>query len=167
MPEPAQRPGALVVGIGQDDRSDDRIGLDLARTLAREPGVPAEVVVFPGELTGLLDLWKGRTLAIVIDAVRAPRRGGSVVRWEWPSGAERTPEPAVSSHSVSLTSVVELGRAIGSLPERLVLFGVVGERFDLGGAPTPAVQRAEAEVLRRVREELARWGAAPLEARHA
>lgn len=167
MPDGGTSVPAVVVGIGQDDRSDDRIGLEIARELARDPTVPAQVVAYPGELTGLLELWKGRRLAVVIDAVRSSRAAGTIVRWEWGKGPPPPLGPTLSSHAVSLAHVVELGVAVGAMPERLVLFGVEAERFDLGGEMSRAVGSARAKVVALVRQELARTAGPEAEAAHA
>ncbi len=147
----------LVVGIGSEDRSDDRIGLEVARELGRDPRLQADVIVYPGELTGLLDLWAGRALAVVVDAVRSARPAGTVVRWECDAGSPPPRDAAVSSHTVSLGAVIELGRAVGALPVRLVVFGLEGERFDLGQELSPAVRSGREQLLQGVREEIARY----------
>jgi hydrogenase maturation protease len=50
---------------------------------------------------------------------------------------------------------IELARALGQLPRSLVLVGISAKRFDLGAPMTPEVERAVAEVVRRLAEQRA------------
>ena len=46
------------------------------------------------------------------------------------------------THALGLAAVVELARALGRLPERVVVVGVEAERFDHGVPLSPAVAAA-------------------------
>lgn len=144
----------LVVGVGTDERADDGVGLDVARALAREGADGAEVIAWPGELTGLLDLFAGRPLVVVVDAVRSGAAGGTVHRWEVARGGLFPPSAAVSTHGLSLASVLELGRALDRLPERLVVYGVEAETVAAGTDRSEAVRRAVDLVRGQIVREL-------------
>lgn len=109
----------------------------------------------PGELTQLLDLWRGADVAIVVDSVaRTIAHPGRIQRVD----AEMLEGvvSATSSHAFGVAEAVRLGRALGALPDALVVFGVDADRLDLGiglsGAVATAVPRAVAAVV----EELER-----------
>ena len=66
----------VVIGVGNPYRRDDGIGPAVA-DLLRERGV--EVAHSLGETTELIELWQGRDLAILVDAIRArPAHPGRV-----------------------------------------------------------------------------------------
>jgi hydrogenase maturation protease len=139
----------LVVGIGNTMRRDDAVGLVVARRV-RSAGVPPEVEVREeeGEPVGLLDTWAGRDAVVVVDAMRSGAAAGTVHRLD----ATAAPLPAeiagsTSTHAVALSEAIELGRALGRLPGRLVVFAIEGGRFDAGDGLTPAVEAAVAGVV--------------------
>jgi hydrogenase maturation protease len=72
---------ALVVGLGNPDRGDDAVGHTVARRLAalRLPGIQ---LLEREDPTSLIDLWDGRDLAVVVDAVCSDSVPGTVVIME-------------------------------------------------------------------------------------
>jgi hypothetical protein len=50
--------------------------------------------------------------------------------------------PASSTHAFGVHAALELARALGRLPQRVVVLGVVGARFDAGAALSTAVRSA-------------------------
>lgn len=154
MADPAPAP-VLIVGLGNDLRGDDAVGVLVARCLAFE-GVPAGVEVREeqGDASELLEAWQGRTAAIVVDALRSGASAGRRLRLE----AGTTPLPrtlrgSMSTHAVSLAEAIELARAIGSLPGHVVVHAVAGRRFAPGAAPSPEVTAAVPAVAAAVRAE--------------
>ena len=133
----------LVIGLGNPLRGDDAAGLLVARRLIELADPQSvEVVELEGEPARLLDAWEGAELAIVVDALSS---GGEEGELSWfdvsgeplPAGAR-----AASTHALGLAEVIELGRALGRLPARLVVIGIEGANFSVGSAPTDAVLRA-------------------------
>jgi hydrogenase maturation protease len=152
----------LIVGLGNDLRGDDAVGVLVARRLAAE-GVPASVEVREeqGDASELLEAWRDRTAVILVDALRSGAATGSRLRLE----AGTTPLPralrgSTSTHAVSLAEAIELARALGSLPGHVVVHAVEGGRFAPGAAPSPEVTAAVPAVAAAVRAE-ARALAAP------
>jgi hydrogenase maturation protease len=132
-----------VIGLGNAVRGDDAAGLIAARRLG---GLEHE-----GDPLALLDLWEGAELVVVIDAVSSGADPGTLHRFDAVAG----PLPArlrssTSTHAVGLGEAIELARALGRLPARLVVYGIEGERFATGTALTPAVTAAVEAVVREV-----------------
>lgn len=142
-----------VLGIGSADRGDDGVGPAVAKVVEQR-GLPDVVVVWPAEPLDLLDAGPETSLVVVVDAMRSGAvpgtlrvtdvRDGSLPEW---SGAE-------STHAVGLDAAVELARALGRVPTRLVVVGIEAERFTLGlplsQAVRGSVEQAAAEVARLV-----------------
>jgi hydrogenase maturation protease len=59
-----------------------------------------------------------------------------------------------SSHAFNLAEAIELGRALGRLPPRLVIYGIEGACFEHGAAPSAAVRTAAVVVGERIRAEV-------------
>ena len=145
---------ALVIGLGSADRGDDAVGALVARAVAaRLPGVR---VVDHEDPTALLDAWQDHTPVVVVDAVRSGAPAGAVHWLE--TGQHRPPIGTPtwarsghgSSHAVGLAEMVELGRALGRLPDRLVVVGIEAAGFDHGAPLTPAVAAAVPIATERV-----------------
>ena len=150
--------GPLVVGLGSPDRGDDAVGPAVARGVAaRRPDV---AVVEVEEPTALLDLWAGHDPVVVVDSVRSGAPTGSVHRLETGQAApplaarSRARSGPGSTHAVGLAEMVELGRALGRLPQRLVVVGVEAEHFDHGAPMTPLVAAAVPDAVLRVCDAL-------------
>ncbi|MGW4351886.1 hydrogenase maturation protease [Nocardia sp. NPDC004582] len=150
-------PRAVVIGVGNEFRHDDGVGPEVARRLEtlRLPGVL--VAQCDGEPTGLLDLWAGVRLAVVIDAVLCdPRTPGRV--WRTTVDALRGLTHAASSHALGVPDALPLGRALGRVPAELVVIAVEAQRLDLGVGLSAPVATALPEVITAVLTELARVG---------
>jgi len=142
----------LVIGVGNSYRSDDAAGLQVARRLrdARE----LDVRESEGEPVALLDEWDGADAAIVIDAVFSGAPPGTIHRLD----ASAKPLPAQiagapSTHAVGLGQAIELGRTLGRLPRKLIVYGIEGERFTAGEDLSPRVAAAIGQLVERVHQE--------------
>lgn len=60
-----------------------------------------------------------------------------------------------STHHVGLGEAVELARALGRLPARVVFFGIEGRSFEAGDELSPEVAEAVGSVVEAVRAEIA------------
>jgi hydrogenase maturation protease len=146
----------LVVGIGNPYRSDDGAGLAVARRLrsAAPPGVGIEEL--DGEPLAMVDLWETDDEVVVVDAVVSGSPPGTVHRFD--AVADPVPPPAFrlrGTHTFSVAEVVDLARAIGRLPRRLVVYGIEGEGFRAGTGMSEPVAAAVPDVVSRIVRELA------------
>lgn len=149
-----KREGTLIIGVGNPYRGDDAVGLWVAERLERRANLPAQVCSASGEGAALLALWQGVECAIVVDAVRSGAAPGKIFRFE----AQRQVVPArffhYSTHAFSVAEAVELSRALGQLPPRLILYGIEGEGFRAGQGLSPCVRGACETVIVHILEDL-------------
>ena len=102
-------PPALVIGLGNAMRHDDGIGPAAIELLERVAPPLADTVVLDGESTRLIEAWRDRPRAIVIDAVVAGDAAGTIHEVEvgidalpaWARGA-RAPTVRASPRRVAL-----------------------------------------------------------------
>jgi hydrogenase maturation protease len=145
-----------VVGIGNAWRSDDAVGLVVARRLREILPESVEVLEREGEPTSLIETWAGAEALWLVDAVSSGIRPGTVHRLD-ASHAELPSEfVGGSTHHFSLGETVAMARALGRLPKRVVVFGVEGEKFEVGRQLTPEVAAAVPIVVAAVRGEVQR-----------
>ena len=148
---------ALVIGLGNVDRGDDGVGPTVVERV-RERG-EFDVVV-TGDPLSLIDLWDGHQLVVVVDAVTSRAPSGTIHVVE--TGVELPPLPAETwsdqprggSHALGVATAVELGRALGRLPTRLVVIGVEANNFDHGAPLSAQVAAAIEPAAQRVIEEV-------------
>jgi len=145
-----------VVGIGNAWRSDDAVGLVVARRLREVLPESVEVLEREGEPTGLIETWADAEALWLVDAVSSGIRPGTVHRLD-ASHAELPAQFAGgSTHHLSLGEAVAMARALGRLPKHVVVFGVEGQKFEVGRQLTPEVAAAVPVVVAAVRGEVQR-----------
>lgn len=136
----------LVIGIGNEARRDDGVGITAVSEIAdREvPGI--EVMMTAGDPGELLDAWAWVPLVIIVDAAVSPlATPGTVRRWT-PSDLLRCPS-GVSSHAFGLAETYRLGESLGRLPGRLILLTVDVDDVGYGFGMTHAVSSAVPELV--------------------
>jgi len=142
----------IVIGVGNDYRGDDAVGLAVARRVAGLVGDDVVVLECEQEPTRLLDAWGGADVALVVDACASGGAPGTVHRFD----ASDEPLPArvfrSSTHAFGVGDAVELSRALQRLPRRVVVYGVEGGDFAAGATLSPpvaaAVDRVTGAVVR-------------------
>ena len=140
-----------VIGVGNRWRRDDAVGLEVAAAL-RQRGVAARDA--EGEPVELMDLWDGFDAAIVVDAARSGAAAGAVHRVEASDGGLPAELSATSTHTLGIGEAIELARALGRLPARVLVLAVEGKEFSAGEGLTPAVAAAVDDVVEAVLAEV-------------
>lgn len=149
-------PAIKIIGVGNPFRGDDAAGRAAARML-RAMALPGVTVLeATGEGGALMDAWAGAEAVIIIDAVQAQGEPGTVYRFD--AAAERLPTHFFhySTHTFSVAEAVELARALGQLPPRLLVYGIEGGAYDAGNTLTAPVAQAVARVAEEVRGDVMR-----------
>jgi hydrogenase maturation protease len=148
--------GVLVIGVGNGYRRDDAAGLVVARRVREEAPGGVSVLEHSGEGAGLVEAWAGADAVILIDAVQTGSPPGTLYRLD----AHVEPIPArffhYSTHAFSIAEAIELARALGELPRRLIVHGIEGEDFQAGEGLSRRVADAVEEVLQRVLQDIER-----------
>jgi hydrogenase maturation protease len=143
----------LVVGVGNDLRGDDAIGLLVARRV-KEEGTGARVAVLLGDAADLVELMRGESRVVIVDAVAHAGCAGRIHRVDASGGWEGPRQPEGSTHALGVAEAIELARTLGCLPPRVTVYGVEGARFAIGDEMSPEVRGAERRVVRLVAREL-------------
>ena len=134
-----------IIGCGNSDRGDDGAGILVARRL-RELGFDA--IEHSGDGLALIELWHGSDDVILVDAVQSGGEPGAVTVWDPVSQALPTQECRSSTHVLGPAEAIEIGRAVGRLPERIRIYGIEAASFEPGAQPSEAVLVAVDAVVR-------------------
>jgi hydrogenase maturation protease len=150
------RPNIVVIGIGNEYRSDDGVGIAIARRLRERFLTKITVLEESGEGAALIDSWKGATWVMLVDAVRSGAPPGTIHRLD----ARGAPVPGgffhYSTHAFSVAEAIELARSLDQLPPHLLVYGVEGENFSAGEEMSATVERAMEVVVERAADEVRR-----------
>jgi hydrogenase maturation protease len=141
-------------------RGDDEAGLVAARIL--RDGTPERLTVLEhdGDPATLIDAWAGADAVFVIDAVSSGAPPGSLRVIDARSSALSGELFRHSTHSFGLAEAVELSKALGNLPAAFWIFGVEGNDFRLGSAPSAEVIRGVNAAVEALLQKLVELGIA-------
>lgn len=143
-----------LIGVGNRFRRDDGAGLEVARRLRLADPAGVTILEREGEPASLLEAWSHADEALVVDGVSSGAEPGTVHRFE----VSGDPLPAElfrpSTHALGVAEAVELARELDRLPDRLVVYGIEGENFEVGEGLTPVVEAAVAKLVTELHREL-------------
>jgi len=145
----------LVVGVGNRYRRDDGVGLVTAGRLRLLVPAGVHVVTHEGEPLSLLALWQAADAVWLVDAAAPAGAPGTVHRFEASDRPLSFERCRCSTHALDLAEIIELARALGVLPPRLIVYGIEGADFGVGEGLSPAVTRASEVSAARIRGEIA------------
>jgi hydrogenase maturation protease len=146
--------GTLVIGLGNEYRRDDAVGLVVARRLKERVPEHVRVVEESGDGAALIESWKDADAVILIDAVHSGAEPGTLHRLNAHTQPIPTEFSHCSTHAFSIAETIELARALGRLPPRLVVYGVEGKTFKAGLELSPEVEKAVQRVVECVLDDL-------------
>ncbi len=144
----------LVIGIGSEYRSDDRIGIKIARSLKTKNLQDVEVVIENGDGVTLMERWNEAETVILIDAVSSGAEPGTIHRID----ANEQQIPATffhsSTHAFGIAEAVEIARSLHQLPLRLIIYGIEGNNFGIGSELSSAVHAATEPAVKLIIDEI-------------
>jgi hydrogenase maturation protease len=139
-----------VIGVGNEFRGDDAVGLTVVRRLASKNRSDVETAMSDGDPAKLMDQWRNADRVVVVDASVSGSAHGAVRRFR----AHEEPLPAgiasASSHGLGLATAIELSRAMGELPRELVVIVIEAETTAYGTGLSPAVAAAAERVVEEI-----------------
>lgn len=144
-----------VIGIGNEYRTDDGVGLYVARQFLNRTTAGVKAVVGIGDGYALLNEWRYADLAWVIDCARSGAEPGTVYRFD--ALREVIPIhlfPGVSTHSINVNKAIEMARVLNRLPRGLVVYGIEGRDCSAGSTITREVLRGADIVIAQIRQEI-------------
>jgi len=147
-------PHILLIGIGNEYRSDDDAGLAAIRAL-KAKGLPGTLFKeCTGDGADLIETWRKEQMVILIDAVSSGAPPGTVYRFD----ALTQPMPVRysfhSTHAFGVVEAIELARALHALPPCLIVYAIEGKNFAAGMGLSPKVEKAVEQVVEQVTREV-------------
>jgi len=145
----------VILGLGNLLMGDEGVGVHVVRELKKldlPPGIePADGGTAAFDLLPIL---KQADKVIIVDAVRAGGKAGSIYRFrpdDIRSGSSVI--VALSLHQLTLKEVLHVARLLDIKPD-IVIIGIEPQRITLGMGLSAALQRALPQVVAAIQAEL-------------
>jgi hydrogenase maturation protease len=140
----------LVIGIGNEYRSDDGAGLVVARGL-RAKNLPGMLIIeSSGDGAALMEAWKAAPSAILIDAAASGKAPGTIHRFDAVTQPLPTGFSFHSTHAFGVAEAIGLAQALQQLPSRLMVYAIEGKNFTAGVGLSPRVAKAVQKVIAQI-----------------
>ena len=144
----------LVIGIGNEFRCDDAIGIITARMLRDKKTVNTDVAENNGDGALLIEQWQGYDKVILIDAVKLNNNPGRVHVIDANNNSLPKDISLDSSHLFNIPEAIETARVLKRLPGKMTIYGIEGKNFAAGTEITKEVSEASGEVISKVLNEI-------------
>ena len=144
----------LLIGVGNEFRSDDAIGIHIARRI-REKKLPRIIIAeCDPEFDALIDAWAGMNTVVVVNAVSSGAPPGTIHRIDARRQSMTPDFFPLLNHGLDVAQAVELARYLGKLPGAIVIYGIEGDQFTAGSSLSPELQDTLSEAVQLVTDEL-------------
>lgn len=156
----------LIVGVGNELLGDEGLGVHVVRALqAMRPALPGHVDVLEAgtSLMDALPRMVSYARVIIVDAVQAGKRPGSIHRIEAGRGFEKQwgCGGVVSLHELGVAETLEIGALMGLRPKSLLMVGAEPERIEPGMELSPRLVHAAKRIVSMLLSEAGEAGRPP------
>jgi len=150
FPSTTPKSEVVIIGVGNQYRTDDGVGIFIARKLKAENLPQTRIDFNIGEAASLMDSWNSSDTAILVDTVKSGALPGQIYRFQAqipfiPKGFFNS-----TTHNFGIAEAVQLATILNRLPRFLIIYGIEGKCFETGSGLTPAVEKAAQTVIRMV-----------------
>ncbi len=128
-------------------RSDDAVGLLIARRLKENANETVCVLEQSGDGTALMSAWANKDHVVVVDAVSSGQAPGTIHSIDAIQESIPSRFFSCSTHNLGIAEAVELGRTLDQLPDRLQIFGIEGKNFEPGEGLSAEVEQAMEKAI--------------------
>lgn len=140
----------LIIGIGNEYRSDDAAGLIAARKIKNYGLKGIQVIENNGDGADLIEKWTGKDKVILIDAVLSGSKPGTIHEFTAPGSIIPSELFKFSTHLFSVPQAIYLSASLGNLPKELKIFGIEARSFDSGTQISSEVEIAVNNIVNSV-----------------
>ncbi len=152
-----QKTKIIVIGIGNEFRGDDGIGLAIARKLRDHQLKNVIIMESNGDGLALMNSWMPEDKVVLIDAAYCDSQPGAIHRYD--AIEESLPISIfgqLSTHSFGIIEAIEMAWTLQKLPLKLIVYGIEGKAFDEGVGLTPEIEAVMPKILNEIIEDIQR-----------
>jgi hydrogenase maturation protease len=144
----------LLIGVGNEFRSDDGVGLAVVREILDKLIPSVTVKLESGEGVALLESWQGFQDVMIVDAVSSGAVPGTIYKID--ARNEKIPSKFFhySTHAFSIAEAIELARITNAIPPKLIVYGIEGANFMAGITISPVVKAAAEKLCEQIIQDV-------------
>jgi hydrogenase maturation protease len=144
----------ILIGIGNEYRSDDGVGLLIARQIRDRHLSFVSVKEESGEGAALMEAWQGYESVILVDAISSGSPPGTIIKIN--AGEKNVPAKFFhySTHAFSIAEAIELARTMKTLPQRVFVYGIEGANFTAGVRLSRVVRDSAKTVVKQILKQI-------------
>jgi hydrogenase maturation protease len=146
--------GVLLIGVGNEFRNDDALGLLIAREFRRRCPEGLAVLENDGDGASIISALQEAREAVLVDAIRSGAVPGTIHRVDMVSEDVPATLELASSHGFGVAQAVETARRLRCLPRHVILWGIEGATFELGNGLSDPVLRSVPRLIGMIEAEL-------------
>jgi len=151
MDEP--KPRITVVGVGNLLLKDEGIGIHIVRAL-QQRDIPPDIIIIDGGTSIDLPYYlKDSNKLIIIDAVKAGSKPGTVYRFH-PHGIDIESSDMVSAHELGLKKSLEMMKLMENQPGETTIIGVEPKEIGWGTELSTDLQHKVPEIVNIILKEI-------------
>ena len=148
-----QLPKVVVIGVGNLLLKDEGIGIHTINAL-QEVNIPHSVKIIDGGTSpDLIAYSKAGDKLIIIDAVKAGSRPGTIYRFQ-PHDLTSEAKRVISAHELGVEQGLKMLSLIGNEPAEIVIIGVEPKEIDWGTELSAELQQKIPEIVNVVLKEI-------------
>jgi hydrogenase maturation protease len=144
----------ILIGIGNEFRSDDFVGIMTVREIKEQMRPEAQIIEESGEGSKLMEAWNDAKAVVLIDAISSHATPGTISRIDLNEMTIPKNMRLFTTHAFGVAQAVELARGIGSMPAKIILFGIEGKNFSLGFSVSSEVRSSMKRFEQMIIDEL-------------
>jgi hydrogenase maturation protease len=144
----------LILGIGNILLKDEGVGVHVVNKLKEMP-LPDNIEVLDGGTAGLdlVDFIAGRKKLVVIDAVNAGGKPGTIYRLT-EENLDIKPKAIMSFHDIDFMDAIHMSETMGSKPKEIVVIGVEPKDMSDGVELSPEIEERIPRIIELLMNEL-------------
>lgn len=140
----------LIAGIGNSYRGDDGAGWAVIDGLTGAVDPSIKLAKLRGDAAELIDLFSQYGNVYLVDACSMSREPGSWQCLDLHKDPLAKENPQTSTHGFGVAQAIALAKNLGMLPEKLVLYAIAGNRYNVSEGLSPPVVKGVKEVIQAI-----------------
>ncbi len=146
----------LLIGIGNEYRSDDGVGLVVAWEIRAKNLQDMLIIESSGDGAALIEAWEAASTVILIDAASSGAKPGTIYCFDASTQSIPMDFSFHSTHAFGVAEAIGLARTLQQLPPSLIVYAIEGKNFSAGIGLSPEVAEAAQKVVEQVILEVRR-----------
>lgn len=140
-------PDIMIIGIGNPFRSDDGVGWRVVEQLEGKLNSSIMLSKQRGDIVELLEAFAQYKTVFLIDACSSKSFKSAWQRIDFYREPLEIESHQTSTHGLNISQAIALAKNLDQLPQKLIIYAIAGDCYQMGDTLSPAVAQAAEEVV--------------------